>query len=154
MKETKTEATSVSNEENPISEVLLDKIGHGRYQNFIYLISFIVYMAEGAELIVVSLLNYVLQFVVWFDSFDQVSIMGSMVFLGSMIGSLVAGPVSDTYGRKYPLILSVLVSGVSGVWSALVPNLFWLIVSRGFFGVTFGFMNPIGSALLSEITGR
>lgn len=56
-------------------------------------------------------------------------------FLGLALGQLLAGPVSDAFGRKRPLYFSLLVFIVSSLGCALAQNVTQLIVARLFQGL-------------------
>ncbi|WP_246061950.1 multidrug effflux MFS transporter [Paenibacillus oralis] len=50
--------------------------------------------------------------------------------LGLAIGQLIAGPVSDAYGRRKPLIFSMILYSISSVLCVLAPTISVLILFR------------------------
>lgn len=56
-------------------------------------------------------------------------------FLGLALGQLFIGPISDAFGRKRPLYLSLIVFALSSVACALAPNITFLIIARLFQGM-------------------
>ena len=56
-------------------------------------------------------------------------------FLGLALGQLFIGPISDAYGRKRPLYLSLIVFALSSIACALAPNITFLIIARFFQGL-------------------
>ena len=56
-------------------------------------------------------------------------------FLGLALGQLLIGPISDAYGRKRPLYVSLIVFALSSVVCALAPNITALIIARFFQGL-------------------
>lgn len=61
-------------------------------------------------------------------SLVQLSLTFSMV--GLAVGQLVIGPLSDKYGRKSPLILSLMVFSVSTLGCLYAPDIYWFIFFR------------------------
>ena len=58
----------------------------------------------------------------------QLTLTGSMV--GLALGQLLIGPISDKYGRKNPLIISLIVYLISTIAIILFPNVYAMIVLR------------------------
>ncbi|CAL4133749.1 unnamed protein product, partial [Meganyctiphanes norvegica] len=54
---------------------------------------------------------------------------------GMLVGSIVLGDISDRFGRKVALIISVLLIGVSGILSAVSPNIIMFLITRVFTGM-------------------
>ncbi|CAJ0935959.1 unnamed protein product, partial [Mesorhabditis belari] len=54
----------------------------------------------------------------------------SYQMVGYLIGSLVWGQVSDVFGRRWPMLITLLINGVIGVGSAFAPTLFLFTVLR------------------------
>jgi DHA1 family bicyclomycin/chloramphenicol resistance-like MFS transporter len=50
--------------------------------------------------------------------------------LGLALGQLFAGPLSDRFGRRSPLIVGLGIYAISSVLCAFVPSIWWLIVLR------------------------
>lgn len=51
-------------------------------------------------------------------------------FLSMGLAQIFVGPLSDMFGRKAPLYLSLALFALGGVGSALAPTIEWLIVAR------------------------
>jgi DHA1 family bicyclomycin/chloramphenicol resistance-like MFS transporter len=51
-------------------------------------------------------------------------------FLSMGLAQIFVGPLSDMFGRKAPLYLSLVLFALGGIGSALAPTIEWLIVAR------------------------
>ena len=72
---------------------------------------------------------------------NSLQFMITAYMLANAVGSLVAGPLSDRFGRRPMLLLSIAFSAVGGVASALAPTYEALLVMRsvhGFFAAGLG----------------
>ncbi len=67
-------------------------------------------------------------------SFTQVSLMTAMIGLG--FGQLLIGPISDKYGRKTPLLVSLAIYTLSSFALIFSPNIHVLITLRGIQGLS------------------
>ncbi|MCK0534634.1 MULTISPECIES: multidrug effflux MFS transporter [unclassified Anaerobiospirillum] len=56
-------------------------------------------------------------------------------FLGLALGQLIIGPLSDAYGRRVPLLTSLVVFVISSVWCAFAADVHQLITARFFQGL-------------------
>lgn len=61
-------------------------------------------------------------------SLVQLSLTFSMV--GLAVGQLVIGPLSDKYGRKSPLLLSLVAFSVSTLGCLYAPDIYWFVFFR------------------------
>ncbi|GJC88549.1 citrinin biosynthesis cluster MFS transporter mrr1 [Colletotrichum liriopes] len=70
---------------------------------------------------------------------EEVTVLGTSLFLvGYIFGPLLFGPLSEKFGRKYPLIGGVAVSALFSLMPALGRNMATILIGRffsGFFGV-------------------
>lgn len=76
--------------------------------------------------------------------------VGCVVF-GAMAGNLVAGPVSDRFGRKNVLIVVAALFTISATWSALATNYTEFIIARIIGGVGIGGAILIAPVYIAEI---
>ncbi|WP_256202733.1 sugar porter family MFS transporter [Sulfuracidifex tepidarius] len=70
--------------------------------------------------------------------------------LGAAIGAIVAGPLTDKYGRKSILIVDALIYAIGAVVSALTVNADVLLVARTFIGLAVGADSAIATAYIAE----
>ncbi|TVY79772.1 Citrinin biosynthesis cluster MFS transporter mrr1 [Fusarium oxysporum f. sp. cubense] len=70
---------------------------------------------------------------------EEVTVLGTSLFLvGYIFGPLFFGPLSEKFGRKYPLIGGVAISALFSLMPALGRNMATILIGRffsGFFGV-------------------
>ncbi|WP_433788554.1 multidrug effflux MFS transporter [Actinoplanes sp. CA-252034] len=75
--------------------------------------------------------------------------------IGMAVGQLVTGPLSDRYGRRKPLLVSVAVCVVAGVACAVAPTLPLLVAARLVQGLAGAGGMVIGRAVIADLaTGR
>ena len=77
----------------------------------------------------------------------QITLTAALFGLG--IGQLVFGPVSDKFGRKLPLLLSLSLFIGASIWCAMVGNIHELIIARFIQGLA-----GSGGAVLSRAIAR
>ncbi len=66
-------------------------------------------------------------------SMIQASLTASLLGLG--LGQLLMGPLSDSYGRRMPLLISMILYILTSFGCAFAPNVEWFITLRFFQGV-------------------
>ncbi|WP_424767852.1 multidrug effflux MFS transporter [Paenibacillus sp. sgz302251] len=66
-------------------------------------------------------------------SMIQASLTASLLGLG--LGQMIMGPLSDIYGRRLPLLISMILYILSSVGCAFAPSIEWFIVLRFIQGV-------------------
>ena len=76
--------------------------------------------------------------------------VGCVVF-GAMAGNLMAGPVSDRFGRKRVLIIVAALFTISAIWSALATGYTEFIIARIIGGVGIGGAILIAPVYIAEI---
>ena len=86
----------------------------------------------------------------WNATEFELSLLGTLVFFGYLIGALIAGPIADKYGRKKPLVYSTLIWTIFAILSAFAANIYDFMLYRFIFGIVVGFIWPIGFSLLTE----
>lgn len=71
--------------------------------------------------------------------------------LGCVIGCLIAGRLSDKYGRKPGLMIAAAVFAVSSVCMGIAPNLSFFISSRFIAGIGVGMASMLSPMYIAEI---
>lgn len=137
-------------------EKLIDNIGVGWYQLQVYILCFLVLLSEGAVLEMVASIHDV-----WIDSKGEVQVtrensqLTSYIFVGVQIGTVLCGPISDTFGRRWPLIC-----GTSGVIVMLLIMSFAVKTASGLYpvliitGIFSGLGIPASFVFVAEVMPR
>lgn len=126
----------------------------GKFQYIAYACVGISWITDGGEIVAIGILNYVVVHVVWFRSISEVSLMGSGLFAGFLLGSLLSGPIADKYGRKTPFLWYMLLFFLTGIASAAAPDFPILLITRSLFGLVVGLLVPASASMVTEITPR
>jgi len=75
----------------------------------------------------------------------------SVVLLGCIAGSSVAGSIADRAGRRWTLLASGVIFGIGALGSALAPTVSVLLVSRFVVGIAIGFCSVVAPLYISEV---
>lgn len=76
--------------------------------------------------------------------------VGCVIF-GAMAGNIVAGPMSDRFGRKKVLLVTAMLFTVSALWSALATTYVAFVVARIIGGIGIGGAILIAPIYIAEI---
>lgn len=88
----------------------------------------------------------------YFDMTDwQLGFAVGCVIFGAMFGNIVAGPLSDKYGRRKLLIVTALLFTISAIWSALATDYISFVIARIIGGVGIGGAILIAPIYIAEI---
>jgi sugar porter (SP) family MFS transporter len=74
----------------------------------------------------------------------------SCALVGCLLGSLIAGVLSDRFGRKKLLVASGFLFAVSSVLTGLAPTFFWFVVWRIVGGVAIGLASNLSPTYIAE----
>lgn len=79
-------------------------------------------------------------------------IVVASALVGCMVGALIAGTLSDRFGRKRVLILAAILFLISALGCAVPPTVVWLIFARWVGGVGVGVASMLSPMYLSEMS--
>jgi MFS transporter, SP family, arabinose:H+ symporter len=74
--------------------------------------------------------------------------------LGAAFGAILAGPLTDRFGRKYLLVADALIYAVGAILSAVTPNAELLLAARTLIGIAIGADSAIATAYIAEYAPR
>ncbi|KFO23745.1 Synaptic vesicle 2-related protein [Fukomys damarensis] len=123
-------------------EDAVEAIGFGKFQWKLSVLTGLAWasisgMADAMEMMILSILAPQLH-CEWQLRSWQVALLTSVVFIGMMSSSTLWGNISDQYGRKTGLKISVLWTLYYGILSAFAPVYSWILVLRGLVGFGIG----------------
>ena len=144
-------STELDSAETTSFDTILNRVGFGKYHYKLFLILGLLGMADGSESMVISFIVPIFN-KQYKPTFSLESLLGTSVYMGYFIGSLISGYFSDKYGRRRPVIYSNFLMIIIGLISAYPPNIEVFILLRGLFGIIVGFFSPLAYTIMAEIT--
>ncbi len=90
----------------------------------------------------------------WSLTGGELSLVGSVGFVGMAFGASLGGLLADRIGRRQVFALTLLVYGIATGLSALSTGLAMLIIFRFIVGLGLGAELPVASTLVSEFAPR
>ena len=84
----------------------------------------------------------------------QTGFITSSVLIGSMIGALTIGGLSDKYGRKKLLIVSAILFLLGSGLSATATGFVWMVLARILLGLAVGAASALTPAYLAELAPK
>ena len=114
----------VSSIDTPIEERLskvFDSVGYGLFHVILTIVCGLALASDWIEILCVSFIIPVAEGELRLSDVDKAT-LNSMIFVGMIIGSLFWGSLSDAVGRRKCLFISLLLNGISGLCSSLMPN--------------------------------
>lgn len=110
-----------------------------------------VWLVSGSSFMVLSAVTWVMSHEWELRGWHRSSIV-SVVFIGKLVGNVLGGPFSDTFGRRWPIVLSYAVVLVFSIVAALSPGFWTICAARIILGMAFGVAQSTWTALCSEVT--
>lgn len=90
----------------------------------------------------------------WMLGQTELSLIGSIGFVGMAVGAALGGLLADRFGRRQVFALTLLVYGLATGASALAGTVAALIILRFLVGIGLGAELPVASTLVSEFAPR
>lgn len=145
-------ATTESDAKEDLPELadVLEDVGFGGAQLRALIAGGSTWIADGAELLIVSSVSAEVK-KEWHLSPTESGLIVSMVFVGMLIGNLVGGQFADSVGRRFPIVM--LYGGVFffSVASAFAQGILSLAIARFFVGLFCGIGGAAWVTLSVEI---
>ncbi len=133
-----------------IYQKIIDKIGLSYFNSKVYLILALFFLADGGEMVVLSLITTKLSNK-WNLSSSEKGLLGSSVSIGTFFGALLCGSYSDVIGRKPVFIVGSVIVTFFAFFSALINDYFSFFICRGICGLGIGLSIPSAFSLATEI---
>jgi putative MFS transporter len=127
-----------------------ERIGFGTYQYSVLAILSLIFIADGMEM---ASLNSILPILKneWQIDVDLQGLLGTILFAGFCIGSILSAFFTDRLGRKETLQYVSLIQFILSVYSITATNVYIFLAIRGIFGLLIGFIVPLIPALCAEV---
>jgi putative MFS transporter len=127
-----------------------ERIGFGKYQYTVLALLGLIFMADGIEM---ASLNSILPILKneWKIDADLQGLLGTILFVGFFIGSILSAFFTDRMGRKETLQYVSLIQFILSVYSTTATNVYVFLAIRGIFGLLIGFIVPLIPALCAEV---
>jgi putative MFS transporter len=121
-----------------------------RFQIVAFCVVGVMFMTDAMEMTLLSFLYPCMKH--YWDLGDETADnIVSAVYLGQLFGSLLSGPMADTWGRKPVSLIGMSIVAVAGTLSSFSPDVWTFIALRSITGIGIG-SNAIPYDLLSEVT--
>ncbi|GAB1602604.1 synaptic vesicle 2-related protein-like, partial [Argonauta hians] len=124
-------------EETYTLQEAIDRIGFGKFQIKLSILTGFAWMSDAMEMMILSILSPALH-CAWGLTGIKQALLTTMVFCGMMASSSLWGSFCDKYGRKTALIFSALFTCYYGVLSSVSPTFIWILVLRLLVGFGIG----------------
>uniref|UniRef100_A0A4W5PRS7 Synaptic vesicle glycoprotein 2Ca n=1 Tax=Hucho hucho TaxID=62062 RepID=A0A4W5PRS7_9TELE len=137
-------------------ELIIQECGHGRFQWQLFLVLGLALMSDGVEVFVVG-------FVLPSAETDMCALggsnsrsgwLGSIVYLGMMVGAFFWGGMSDKVGRRQCLLICMCVNGFFAFLSSFVQGYGIFLLCRMIAGFGTGGVVPIVFSFFAEVLSR
>ncbi|KAF4649811.1 hypothetical protein FOL46_001484, partial [Perkinsus olseni] len=132
-------------------EALIDNIGYGRFQYWLLLLCSVGYFAVCSELLVVVFIQGQVMREYGLTP-TRYAFFPFLTSLLSMISSMIFGYLSDRIGRKWPFVVTLLISGLAGIASAFSWSFWSLVMFRCIVAIGLGGLSSLDYLIYVEFT--
>jgi len=131
----------------------LDRLPYTRKHNKLLMGSGVGWALDAMDIGLISFIMAALA-AEWGLGNTELSVLGSITFVGMAVGASVGGLLADRIGRRQVFAITLLVYGIATGLSALSTGLVMLIALRFIVGIGLGAELPVASTLVSEFAPR
>ncbi|KAJ8339317.1 hypothetical protein SKAU_G00361030 [Synaphobranchus kaupii] len=134
-------------------ELIIQECGHGRFQWQLFFVLGLALMSDGVEVFVVGFVLPSAETDMCVPN-SRAGWLGSIVYLGMMVGAFFWGGLSDKVGRRQTLLVCMSVNGFFAFLSSFVQGYSVFLVCRMVAGFGIGGAVPIVFSFFSEVLAR
>ncbi|RMB61823.1 MFS transporter [Tessaracoccus antarcticus] len=131
----------------------LDRLPYTRKHNKLLMGSGVGWALDAMDIGLISFIMAVL-LKQWQLSATELSVLGSIAFVGMAVGASAGGLLADRIGRRQVFAITLLVYGIATGLSALSTGLAVLVLLRFIVGIGLGAELPVASTLVSEFAPK
>jgi putative MFS transporter len=133
---------------NEVDE-FLERVGYTKFHFNMIFINSIIFFIVGCEFVIINIMLTTLE-KEWNLSKNQVSFLGSAIFIGVFFPSLIAGYVNNRFGRKLPSIIGCIIISISSILTCFTNSFFKMFIIKVIIGIGIGIMIPGLTSLMTE----
>ncbi|XP_078071565.1 synaptic vesicle glycoprotein 2Ca isoform X4 [Mustelus asterias] len=134
-------------------ELIIQECGHGRFQWALFFVLGLSLMADGVEVFVVGFVLPSAETDMCVENSSS-GWLGSIVYLGMMLGAFFWGGLADKIGRRQALIICMSVNGFFAFLSSFVQGYGLFLFCRFFAGFGIGGAVPVVFSYFAEVLAR
>nr|XP_006626776.1 PREDICTED: synaptic vesicle glycoprotein 2C [Lepisosteus oculatus] len=134
-------------------ELIIQECGHGRFQWQLFFVLGMALMADGVEVFVVGFVLPSAETDMCIPNSGS-GWLGSIVYLGMMVGAFFWGGLADKVGRRQSLLICMSVNGFFAFLSSFVQGYGFFLLCRSISGFGIGGAVPIVFSFFSEVLAR
>ncbi|KFQ97544.1 Synaptic vesicle glycoprotein 2C [Nipponia nippon] len=134
-------------------ELIIQECGHGRFQWALFFVLGMALMADGVEVFVVGFVLPSAETDMCIPNSGS-GWLGSIVYLGMMVGAFFWGGLADKVGRRQSLLICMSVNGFFAFLSSFVQGYGFFLFCRLFSGFGIGGAVPTVFSYFSEVLAR
>lgn len=133
-----------------LETIMTKNIQSGFYQLAAFVFLVLIDLTDGGNIAIMSLILPNLQIEFNLNS-TSISLLTSVYYIGTAVGSIIVGKFSDKYGRRRVIIAGVLVQVAASFATSFCFNFYLLVFYRFIFGFGYGFSLPLTTVYITEI---
>lgn len=133
-----------------LDDLIETKLSIGFYQLIIFILLSMIDLADGAQIAMTSLTLPAIQKEFGLSS-GSISLLSSVFFIGTALGSFSVGKFSDVYGRKHIIQLSLVFQILNALSFYSCYSFLALVCLRFLYGFCYGFSLPLTTIYITEI---
>ncbi|MEJ1275588.1 hypothetical protein NN561_006485 [Cricetulus griseus] len=134
-------------------ELIIQECGHGRFQWALFFVLGMALMADGVEVFVVGFVLPSAETDLCIPNSGS-GWLGSIVYLGMMVGAFFWGGLADKVGRKQSLLICMSVNGFFAFLSSFVQGYGFFLLCRLLSGFGIGGAIPTVFSYFAEVLAR
>lgn len=131
----------------------LDRLPYTRKHNKLLMGSGVGWALDAMDIGLISFIMAALA-TEWGLGDTELSLLGSIAFVGMAVGASVGGLMADRIGRRQVFAITLLIYGIATGLSALSTGLVMLLALRFIVGIGLGAELPVASTLVSEFSPK